>query len=71
MESALQGLCVWIEYKESLTYITLQIMSLYTDTLTKLRNHPLSVDLLRAFTPFFASAFTLGPLGRTTVIYFK
>lgn len=55
-------------YKESSTYITIQIMSLYTDTLTKLRNHPLSVDLLRAFTPFFASAFSripppaLGPL---------
>ena len=47
-------------------------MSLYTDSLTKLRNHPLSVNFLQALTPFFASAFSripppaLGPLAFQT-----
>jgi hypothetical protein len=36
-------------------------MSLYADTLTKLRNHPLSADLLQALAPFFASAFVRIP----------
>jgi hypothetical protein len=47
-------------------------MSLYADSLTKLRNQPLSTDLLQALTPFFTSCFgripppAFGPLAFET-----
>jgi hypothetical protein len=50
-----RGLCVWkkevipeIDYND---VVDIRLLLLYTDTLTKLRNHPLSVDLLRASHP--------------------